>query len=144
MTPRNFALIIGIAYLVAGVLGFVPALLRPAPESAPHVGVTAFYGYLLGLFAVNLLHDAVHLAIGAWGISAARTATGARTYAKTLAVFYGTLAVLGLIPGLNTLFGLVPIHGHDVWLHAATALAAAYFGWAWKGTESSLPRATAH
>jgi hypothetical protein len=37
--------------------------------------------------------------------------------------------VLGLVPGLNTVFGLVPIHGHDVWLHAGTALAAAYFGW---------------
>jgi hypothetical protein len=144
MTPRNFAFIIGIVYLVAGVLGFVPVLLRPAPESAPHVGITAFYGYMLGLFAVNLLHNAVHLAIGGWGIAASRSATGALTYAKTLAIFYGALAVMGLIPALNTLFGLVPIHGHDVWLHAATALAAAYFGWVWKGTESSIPRATAH
>jgi hypothetical protein len=144
MTPRNFALIIGIAYLAVGILGFVPALLRPAPDSAPHVGITAFHGYLLGLFAVNLLHNAVHLAIGAWGIAASRTAPRARTYAKTLAIFYGALAVMGLVPGLNTLFGLVPIHGHDVWLHAATALAAAYFGWVWKGSERHFPRATAH
>ena len=52
-----------------------------------------------------------------------------RVYARALAVFYGLLAVLGLIPAMNTLFGLVPIHGHDVWLHAGTALVAAYFGW---------------
>jgi hypothetical protein len=83
MTPRNFALIIGIVYLAAGVLGFVPALLRPAPDSAPHVGITAFYGYMLGLFAVNLLHNAVHLAIGAWGIAASRTAEGARLAAQS-------------------------------------------------------------
>jgi hypothetical protein len=144
MTPRNFALIIGIVYLAVGIFGFIPGLLRPAPESAPPVGITAFYGYLMGLFAVNLLHNAVHLAIGAWGIAASRTATRARTYAKTLAIFYGALAVMGLIPVLDTMFGLVPIHGHDVWLHAATALAAAYFGWVWKGTESSASRATAH
>lgn len=43
--------------------------------------------------------------------------------------FYGALAVMGLIPGLDTLFGLVPIFGHDVWLHAVTAAAAVYFGW---------------
>ncbi len=36
------------------------------------------------------------------------------------------------VPGLEptrTTFGLVPIYGHDVWLHAVLALIAAYFGW---------------
>jgi hypothetical protein len=140
MTPRNFALIIGIAFLAAGVLGFVPALLSPPPDTAPRVGITAFHGYLLGLFAVNVMHNLVHLAIGAWGIAASRSAAGARTYSKTLAIFYGVLAVMGLVPVLNTMFGLAPIHGHDVWLHAATALAAAYFGWVWKGTEAPATR----
>ena len=40
------------------------------------------------------------------------------------------LTVMGLIPGLNTTFGLIPIHGNDVWLHALIAIAAAYFGFA--------------
>ena len=37
---------------------------------------------------------------------------------------------MGLIPAANmwNTFGLVPIHGHDVWLHALIGLAAAYFG----------------
>ena len=35
---------------------------------------------------------------------------------------------MGLIPVLNTTFGLVPLFGHDVWLHAGTAALAAYFG----------------
>jgi hypothetical protein len=52
----------------------------------------------------------------------------ARTYAKVIAISYGGLVILGLIPGLNTLFGLVPIFGHDVWLHAVLAIPAAYFG----------------
>ena len=129
MTTRNFALWIGIAYLAAGVLGFVPMAVRPAPDVGPALAVTAFSGYLFGLFPVNFMHNLVHLAIGAWGVAAARTAGGARTYSKSLAVFYGLLAVMGLIPALNTLFGLAPIHGHDVWLHALTAVAAAYFGW---------------
>ena len=38
---------------------------------------------------------------------------------------YGLFTVMGLIPGLNTTFGLVPLYGHDVWLHALTAAAAA-------------------
>jgi hypothetical protein len=143
MTVRNFSLIIGILFLAAGVLGFVPALLAPPADSAPPVSITGFYGYLMGLFPVNFMHNLVHLAIGAWGIAASRSVGGARTYSKSLAVFYGVLAVMGLIPGLNTMFGLVPIHGHDVWLHAGTAILAAYFGWIWKAAGAAHTR-TAH
>ena len=145
MTARTFALVIGIAYIAAGVLGFIPALLSAPPADAPHVGITAFYGYLLGLFPVNVLHNLVHLAIGAWGIAAGRSVTGARTYAKSLAIIYGVLAILGLFPNANTLFGLVPIHSHDIWLHAVTAVISAYFGWfAASRTETTGDRATVH
>jgi hypothetical protein len=55
---------------------------------------------------------------------------GTRTYAMSLAVIYGVLGVMGLVPALNTLFGLTPLYGHDVWLHLGTAAVAAYFGFA--------------
>src|SRR5437868_5387170 len=144
MTARNFALVIGIVYLAAGVLGFVPALITPPPADAPAVGIHAFHGYLLGLFPVNFMHNLVHLAIGAWGVAASRSMSGARTYSKTLAVLYGVLAVMGLIPALNTMFGLAPIHGNDVWLHAVTALIAAYFGWYSRATDTGTRKAAAH
>ena len=54
---------------------------------------------------------------------------GARAWCKTMAVVFGVVTVMGLIPGLNTVFGLMPIHGHDVWLHGLFAILAAYFGW---------------
>ena len=34
-------------------------------------------------------------------------------YGRGIAVFYGLLTVLGLIPATNTLFGLVPIHERE-------------------------------
>jgi hypothetical protein len=37
--------------------------------------------------------------------------------------------LIGLIPATNTVFGLVPLFGHDIWLHGLSALFAAYFGW---------------
>ena len=129
MNTRTFALILGIAYLAAGVLGLIPAALTPPPAEAPPTNVTLLYGYLLGLFPVNVLHSAVHLAIGAWGLAAWRGIASPPVYARSLAIFYGALALMGLIPGMNTLFGMLPIHGHDVWLHAGTAAIAAYFGW---------------
>jgi hypothetical protein len=51
-----------------------------------------------------------------------------RVYAQIVAVAYGPLVVLGPFPATNTLFGLVPIHGNDVWLHLVLGVVAAYFG----------------
>jgi hypothetical protein len=129
MYAKHFALLAGIVYLLAGLAGLLPALLQPPRPDAPPVHVDVLHGRLLGLFPVNILHTLVHLAIGAWGLLAAKAVSSAVMYARGLAIIYGVLAVMGLIPGLNTLFGLIPLHGHDVWLHAGTAIIAAYFGW---------------
>ncbi len=132
MKTRYFALIMGIVFAVVGVAGFIPALLSPLPEA--NLAVNAFEGRLLGLFPVNILHSLVHLLFGVWGIAAYRSYGAAKGYAKTVTWAYLGLAVLGLIPGINTLFGLVPIFGHDVWLHLAIAAAAGYFAYAVKET----------
>ena len=129
MNTRHFALIFGIAYLAAGLLGMIPAALMPPPPDAPPTHFTLLYGYLLGLFPVNVLHSVVHIAIGAWGLTAWRDGAASKVFARSLAILYGVLAVMGMIPGMSTLFGMLPMHGHDVWLHAGTAAIAAYFGW---------------
>ena len=138
MRTSTFALIFGIAYLAAGVLGLIPAMLQPPPADAPATTFTLLYGYLLGLFPVNILHTSVHLAIGFWGIAAWSGASNPGVYARALAVLYGVLAVMGLIPAMNTAFGFIPLHGHDIWLHGGTAVIAAYFGW--RSTEVSMER----
>ena len=122
---QKFALAFGILYLVVGLLGFVPGVVQPPPADAPNLMVEANHGRLLGLFPINLLHNLVHLLVGAWGLAGARSFAGALGFARGLAIVYG---LLGLIPGTDTLFGLVPIQGHDVWLHALSAAVAAYFG----------------
>ncbi|HEY3075051.1 MAG TPA: DUF4383 domain-containing protein [Burkholderiales bacterium] len=129
MNTSTFALIIGIAYLGAGILGLIPAALVPPPIDAPPTTFTLLYGYLLGLFPVNLLHSLAHIVIGAWGISAWSGRSNSISFARGLAILYGALAVMGMFPVLNTAMGMIPIHGNDVWLHGITAVIAAYFGW---------------
>ena len=135
MNARRFAMIAGIIYLIVGIAGFLPPLLTPPGADAANLRIDTLHGNLLGLFPVNILHNLVHVAIGVWGIAAARSMGGAVGFSKGLAVLYAVLAIMGLIPGLNTMFGLVPLHSHDVWLHAGTALVAAYFGFARSAAE---------
>ena len=77
---------------------------------------------------MNVLHNIFHLLIGLWGVAVFRSYGGARYYAQALAIIYAALAIIGFFPAFNILFGLMPIFGNDIWLHAVTAIIAAYFG----------------
>ena len=132
MSTRTFAMIFGIVFLIVGVAGFIPSL-TPMPgmtmDADSQVKMTSFFGYELKLFPVNVLHDVVHILFGLWGLLAARSLSGARTYFRGVAIIYAVLTVMGFIPPLNTTFGFIPLYSNDIWLHALLAIVAAYFGW---------------
>ena len=127
MNTRTYALIMGIVFLGLAATGLIPGLLHP-PSDGRDLAVDAMHGDAAGLFPVNILHTLVHAAFGVWGLAASRSWDAAKTFAKVTAVVYAVFVVMGLIPALDTTFGLVPLHGNDVWLHVAIAAPAAYFG----------------
>lgn len=130
MTSRRFAQFIGVLFLVVGLLGFVPGVLStPHPNAVPGLFADGGYGLLFGLFPVNWIHNLVHLGVGIAGLSFSRSVSNARSFARGLTWFYGILAVMGVIPPLSMTFGLIPLHGWDVWLHGGTAAASAYYGY---------------
>ena len=128
MSTRSFALVFGIVFLLAGASGFIPGMLHPVPANAPPLTVPMGYGLVMGLLPVNVLHNLVHVLFGILGVVAYRGFFAPRLYAQIVAVAYGLLVILGLLPATNTLFGLIPIYGNDVWLHLVLGVAAAYFG----------------
>lgn len=128
MNTRTFALVWGIVFLMLAATGFIPGLLQPPAPGDPSLAVEEMHGRALGIFPVNILHSLVHLVFGIWGVIAYRDWDSARTYAKAVAIIYAVFVVMGLVPGLDTTFGLVPLHGNDVWLHIILAAPAAYFG----------------
>ena len=127
MSPaQRFAQILGIVYLLVGLLGFVPPLLA---GSLPGV-LGPLKGLLLGLFAVNLLHSLTHLAIGILGLAVYRSFSGAKAYALALGIAYAGLFLLGILSRpVGTLGGILPLNAPDDILHILTSLVAfgAYF-----------------
>lgn len=140
MNTGTMAAVFGVVFALAGVSGFFPS---PPPAGAPPLTLEHGHGLALGLFPINTLHNIIHLIFGVLGIAAARGALlSARSYFQIVAVSYALLTVLGLMPATYTTFGLVPIWGNDVWLHAGLAAVAAYFGFIAPATVSTR-RATA-
>jgi hypothetical protein len=125
---QSFARIFGIVYVVVGLMGFVPGLVQPLVDTSGSLAVDTGYGRLLGIFAVNIVHNLLHLGIGIWGIMAARSFMASVGFAKVTAILFGIITLLGIIPATNTLFGLAPIYGVDILLHLASAALAGYFG----------------
>lgn len=126
---QYFALVMGIAFVLAAIGGFLPGItLMPVPDDAHHLAIEHSHGYLLGLFPVNAIHNLFHLVAGIFGLIAHRRYSSSRAYCRGLAVVLGALTILGMFPHTSTLFSVMPIHGHDVWLHGLEAIVAAYLG----------------
>jgi hypothetical protein len=101
----------GVAFLVVGVLGFVPGI-------TTHYGEMGFAGHdsgakLLNLFQVSILLNVVHLLFGVVGLVLARTVDGARNFLTGGGVAYLALWVLGVV-GAGA---WVPFNTADNWLH---------------------------
>jgi Domain of unknown function (DUF4383) len=108
---RTVAAVFGAVYVVAGIAGFV--LESP----------------LFGLFDVNLLHNIVHIVIGAILLYGATSTPAAVMATRGIGALLVVLGVLG-VPFPDG-FDIVPLGGNDIWLHLASGailLAAGFLG----------------
>lgn len=129
---QRIAMVFGVVFLLVGIAGlFVPGgmAMHAGPDPAP--------GRLLGMFEVNLLHNIVHCLVGVWGLVAARSWKGAKTYMQVGGVVYIVLAALGFV--IPTTFGLIPIGGNDIYLHAVLGLIMAGIGFTAKPEAVAAP-----
>ena len=77
---------------------------------------------LLGLFAVSILHNIVHLLFGVAGIALSRTFDSARLYLIVGGVLYAVLFLYGLVIDHGSDANFVPVNNADNWLHLILAL----------------------
>jgi hypothetical protein len=103
---------VGAVFVVVGLLGFTVSGGHPM---AGHEG-----GALLGLFQVNVLHNVVHLAVGAAMIAAAIAGNRAAKAVNTvIGGVYLLVGVVGLFIAGGSTANILALNGSDNILHLA-------------------------
>lgn len=107
ITSKNICLAFGLPFVAVGILGFFPN-----PLVSHH-----------GLFEVNVMHNLLHVVVGAiFIVGALLSDTAARRTLQTLSVAGIALAVLGFVAKNNLILGVIHINEADKWLHAVLAI----------------------
>ena len=138
---QTLAMVFGIAFLGAGILGFIPGITTNYDDMT-------FAGNdsgaeLLGIFQVSVLHNIVHLLFGVAGLALARTWSGARTYLLGSGVIYIVLFAYGLLVGAGDDANFVPANNADDWLHLVLGVGLLASWWAAARERASTAISTA-
>ena len=116
---QSAALLVGVVFLLVGILGFIPGITSNYDE-------LKFAGHnsdaqLLGIFDTSILHNIVHLLFGVAGIAMSRTWDGARTFLIGGGLIYLVLFIYGAIFHGEKGSNWIPVNWADNILHLALA-----------------------
>lgn len=115
---QKFTRTFGAVYVLVGVLGFVDLV----------GGTTSQTGSkLLGIFGVTLLHNVVHLAVGAAFLVGSSSDDNAKKTSLAIGAVYLLVAVIGFL-GIDAINNLLAINLADNLLHLATGALALAVG----------------
>jgi hypothetical protein len=146
MVARWFARWGGALMIVFAVVAF---LYPGSSVGLSPINLDVSYGYFLGIDPMNILNKLLLVFLGIAGfISAERNRTkpsSAVNFCKVTAGLMVGAAVLGLLRPTETLFGLLPLFGGAVWLHALIGFVAVWVGFSQRvavteGQRAALPR----
>lgn len=122
-SAETLAALLGAVLLLLGLLGFVPGIITDHGELQFAGGGS--HAKLFGLFRVSILHNLVHLMLGAAGIALASTRTGAQRFLAAAGLLLLGLWALGVAGGADWL----PASSDDNWLHLALGTGAIALGY---------------
>lgn len=105
MTARLAAIVLGIVFVLIGLLGF-------------------FNNPVLGLFAVNPAHNVVHIVSGVVLLAGAYSSLGSSLALKIIGIVYVIVAILGFfaVSADGMLLGFIQMNDADKWLHVVLAV----------------------
>jgi hypothetical protein len=115
---QKFAGLFGVVYLLVAVAGFA---VTGFSDFAGH------HSHTLLIFAVNPLHNCIHLVLAILWLACAPRHSAARIANLVIGVVLGLVTVLGFVGGMGML-GMSGLADPDNFLHLITATLALYFG----------------
>jgi Domain of unknown function (DUF4383) len=125
---QEYALVIGVALVVAGILGFFYNASFGTGDGTERDAV-------LGILDVNGWHNVVHIASGVVGLALAGSYDGARAYALGFGALYLVITALGFAAGDgDEILNLIPVNTEDNVLHLLIGLAGVGAGLATPAT----------
>lgn len=113
---RWFVVVFGVFFIGLGAMGFSPSFVEN--------------GDLFGVFAVDSMHNYVHIVSGVIALFASFRADWSRMYFKVFGIIYAAVAVLGFFRD-GDLF-MMHVNMADNYLHVGIAVVALYLGFFFK------------
>jgi hypothetical protein len=108
MAVRRFAALVGILFLMLGLLGFI-------------------FKHLFGIFHLDTTQNVIHLIFGLLGLLAAFDEDFAYRFSQVLGIVYMVLAVFGVLA--KDVFGLMHAGVAENVLHFVVGAIALFFGY---------------
>jgi hypothetical protein len=140
MAVQGAAVLIAAAFLIFGVLGFIPG-------ATTHLDQLQWAGHrsgakLFGVFAVSGLHNVVHLAFGVIGFMFARTYAASRAYLLAGGLAYFGLWLYGVLMQQGSAMNMMSLNNADNWLHFGLGVGMMVLGVTLAGQRDPTKRRT--
>ncbi len=125
---KKLSLLFWAVFVLVGLLGFIPAL---SPTHSDGMR------YLLGIFMVGGIHNAIHLLSGVAAIYGGLTSEKyARLYFQVFGSVYALVTIVGFIQK-DTVLGIFHVNTADNFLHLGLAVAILAIGFGLKSHADS-------
>jgi len=116
---RWAAIICAMFFLAIGFAGFYPGVTLNFNSIEMGYGSEAM---VLGIFQVSVLHNVIHLLLGAAGLALSRSSHSARTYLRTAGGITALLWLFGLLVDPTSMANFVPLNAVDTWTYLVLAI----------------------
>lgn len=127
---KAFTRVAAVILLFFGISGLIPPFVfPPSPQDTPPTDVSSGHfrpGLLYHVFQTNLLLSALFILLGVVGLVASVSPRNNRLYVRGLFFLSIVLMFCGLVPGLSTLFGLMPLGGWTAGIWFVTMVSSLY------------------
>ena len=137
-TLQKAARIVGIVFLLVGVLGFIPGITQNYDDMK--FAGNSSDAELLGLFQVSVLHNIVHLLFGIAGLALSRTWEGSRNFLIGGGLIYLLLGIYDAIVKQESSANFLPTNNGDTYLHLALGVGMIALGFALRGSRPAHDR----